>query len=241
MALAWSTADGTATAGADYTAVTGGTLTVSAGTTSGTFAVTTREDTLAEGGETFTVTLAASGVLPPGVSLGTATATGTIDDDDPLTAAVRVASEVIEGEAAEFTVTLTGGTSTAPVEVSYAVGGTATAGTDYTALSEPLALTLATGATTGTIRVDTLNDGVSDPDETLAVSLRGASTTKGTVTVDATAATAILVGTVTGTNPIEDGEELVVSVATVARSVEEGEAAEFAVTLAGARAPRRWW
>ena len=125
------------------------------------------------------------------------------------------------------------------MEVSYAVGGTATAGTDYTALSEPLALTLAAGATTGTIRVDTLNDGVSDPDETLAVSLRGASTTKGTVTVDATAATTILVGTVTGTNPIEDGEdgedgeELVVSVATVARSVEEGEAAEFAVTLAG--------
>ena len=148
---------------------------------------------------------------------------------------MSVASEVIEGEAAEFTVTLTGGTSTAPVEVSYEVGGTATAGTDYTAPSEPLTLTLAAGATTGTIRVDTLNDGVPDPGETLAVTLGGASTTKGTVAVDAAAATAttVLVGIATGTGPIEDGEELVVSVAAVARSVEEGEAAEFTVTLTG--------
>ena len=136
------------------------------------------------------MTLAASGVLPPGVILGTATASGTIDDDDPLTAAVSVASEVTEGEPAEFTVTLTGGTSTAPVVVSFTVGGTATAGTDYAAPAPPATLAIGAGESSGMIRIDTIADGVSDPGETLVVSLSGARTTVGTVTVDSSAASA---------------------------------------------------
>ena len=78
------------------------------------------------------------GVLPAGVSLGTAAATGTIADDDPIKASVAAdAGTVTEGMAAEFTVTLTSATSTAAVVVSYTVGGTATSGTDYTAPPPP--------------------------------------------------------------------------------------------------------
>ena len=66
-----------------------------------TIAVTTRQDTLAEAAETFTVTLVAT-TLPDGVTLGTATATGTINDDDTLTAAVTGAATVAEGAAASF-------------------------------------------------------------------------------------------------------------------------------------------
>ena len=44
VALDWSTADDTATAGDDYTAVTAGTLTISAGDTTGTLTVSTAED-----------------------------------------------------------------------------------------------------------------------------------------------------------------------------------------------------
>ena len=222
VALGWSTADGTATAGEDYTAVASGTVTVTAGTTSATFAVTTLADLLAEGNEMFTVTLVASGVLPAGVSLGTATATGTIADDDPIEASVAAdAGTVTEGMAAEFTVTLTSATSTAAVVVSYTVGGTATSGTDYTAPT-PATLTIDAGAKTGTISIPTVDDGVLDHGETLTVTLSSATTMAGTATVDATAAT----------TAIADPGMVTVSVA--AGSVAEGEAVEFAVTLSGA-------
>ena len=181
----WSTADGTATDGADYTAVASGALTVTAGMTSATFTILTLADLLAEGNETFTVTLAASGVLPAGVSLVKATATGTIKDDDLITASVTaVAGIVTEGMEAQFTVALTGATSTSDVVVSYALGGTAMAGDDYTAPATPATLIRA-GADTGTISIRTLTDGVLDPGETLVVTLDGASTTAGTATVDA--------------------------------------------------------
>ena len=120
-----------------------------------TISVATLQDLLAESDETFTVTLAAPGSgLPAGVSLGTAIATGTIEDDDPIVASVAAdAGSVTEGGSAEFTVTLSGGTSTASVVVTYSVTGTATAGTDYTAPSG--SLTIAAGDSTGTISIPT--------------------------------------------------------------------------------------
>ena len=81
VVLGWSTAAGTATSGTDYTAVMSGSLTIEAGDTSGTLTVSTTADTLTESDETFTVTITAT-TLPSGVSLGMATATGTIEDDD---------------------------------------------------------------------------------------------------------------------------------------------------------------
>ena len=76
--------------------------------TSKTVAVTTTEDAFNEADETFTVTL--TGVtLPEGVSLDedATTATGTIENDDGLTATVTANAEnVPEGNAAEFTVEL---------------------------------------------------------------------------------------------------------------------------------------
>ena len=122
----------------DYTARSG-TLTVPANETAGTLTVQTLDDALAEGDETFTLTITGT-TLPDGVSLGTATATGTITDDDTLTAAVTGAAAVTEGSAATFTVALTGGTSTAGVAVTYTVGGTATLGADYTAQGRSLTI-----------------------------------------------------------------------------------------------------
>ena len=78
----WNTVDGTAEAGADFTAVSGGTLVIGAGSTRQTILVATLDDELHEPDETFEVAL--TGVSPPGAaSLGQATATGTITDDDP--------------------------------------------------------------------------------------------------------------------------------------------------------------
>ena len=189
VTLNWSTSDVTATAGSDYTAVSSGTVTFGAGSTaSQTLTVTTLGDSLAEAEETFMVTLTGSN-LPAGVSLGTATATGTITDDEALTVSVAGPLTVVEGNTATFTVSVAGGTSTAPVVVTYTVGGTATAGgTDYTAPG--VMLTLDAGASSGTIAIPTTADAVLDPNETLSVTLTNASTSAGTVTVGSPAAAA---------------------------------------------------
>ena len=188
----------TATSGADYTAVTSGTLTfLPEGALTQTITVTTLEDDLAEASETFTVTLTAL-VLPDGVTLGTATATGTITDNETLTAAVTGAATVAEGTEASFPVTLTGGTSTAGVVVTYTVTGTATAGTDYTAPGETL--TILAGQASGTIEIQTATDDVLDAGETLVVTLTAASTAKGAAAVDAAAATTAIADTVIPSN-----------------------------------------
>ena len=65
-----------------------------------------------------------------------------------MTATVAVsAATVAEGSNAVFTVTLSGGTSTAPVVVSYETSGSATSATDYTAPSG--SLTIAAGGLDG--------------------------------------------------------------------------------------------
>ena len=73
----YATADGTATAGADYTAANG-TLTFAPGETSKSISVTITDDDVDEENETFTVTLGNA----VNASIGQATATGTITDDD---------------------------------------------------------------------------------------------------------------------------------------------------------------
>ena len=81
VTVRYATADGTATAGADYSAVTGGALTFAAGDTAATITVTIVADARDEPeAETFTVTLSE----PRHARLADATATGTIFDDDPL-------------------------------------------------------------------------------------------------------------------------------------------------------------
>ena len=75
----YATADGTATAGADYTA-TSGTLTFAAGETAKTVSVPVLDDAIDEGSETFTLTLSNA----TGARIADGEATGTIANDDPL-------------------------------------------------------------------------------------------------------------------------------------------------------------
>jgi hypothetical protein len=75
----YSTADGTATAGSDYTAVSNGSITIPAGQTSGTITVAVNGDLDGEPYETFTVTITSSTLIDDG------TATGTIQNDDDTT------------------------------------------------------------------------------------------------------------------------------------------------------------
>ena len=170
----YATADGTATAGSDYTS-TSGTLTFNAGTTSQTISVSIADDETDESDETFTLTLSNAA----GADLGTSTATGTITNR-AVVVETTPALSVADGNGKEgddssitFTVTLDEAAS-GSVTVDYATSdGTADAGDDYTATSGTL--TFNAGTTSKTISVSIEDDVENESDETFTVTLSNAS------------------------------------------------------------------
>ncbi|MFC6495639.1 Calx-beta domain-containing protein [Ancylobacter dichloromethanicus] len=96
VSVAYATADGTATAGQDYQALSG-TLDFAPGETSKTVHVMVRGDTLVEGNETLTLTLSS----PSGATIADGTAIGTIVNDDVAPPPVVSVSDatVVEGDA----------------------------------------------------------------------------------------------------------------------------------------------
>ncbi|MYK03065.1 MAG: hypothetical protein F4037_14165 [Gemmatimonadales bacterium] len=105
VTVAYATAGGTATSGTDFTAEDG-TLAFAAGVTEKTVSVSTTEDAVEEGNETFTLTLSS----PAGATLGVAAAaTGTIVDDDAAQAALTATFGGMPGDhsGAAFTFALT--------------------------------------------------------------------------------------------------------------------------------------
>ena len=179
---------GTATSGTDYTAVTGGTLTFAAGTTSRTFDVSVTGDTLDEADETVMVTLSNAA----NAAIGTATGTGTITDNDPTPSLSIDSPSVTEGDSGSKNLTFTVKLSAASgqqVTVDWAggTGGTATSGTDYTAITGGT-LTFAAGTTSQTFNVSVTGDTTEEADETVVVTLSNAanaavSTATGTGTI----------------------------------------------------------
>ncbi len=184
---------GTATSGTDYTALTAGTLTFAAGTTmtSQTFDVTVTGDSDDEPNETVIVTLsnAVNATFDGGAT--SLTGTGTIIDDDGTPALSIGSPSVIEGATSAtltFRVYLRPA-HTAQVTVAYADAGTgtATSGTDYTALTAGT-LTFTVGDTIQTIPVSVTDDSDDEPNETVIVTLSSAtnatiSTAQGTGTI----------------------------------------------------------
>ena len=183
---------GTTTSGTDYTAITGGTLTFAAGTTSRTFNVSVTGDTLDELDETVVVTL--SGATNAAIS--TATGTGTITDNDGAPTLSIDSPSVTEGDSGAvnltFTVTLSAA-SGRQVTVAWADAGTgtATSGTDYTALTAGT-LAFAAGTTSRTFNVSVTGDTTDEVDETVVVTLRNP--------------TNAMISTGTGTGTITDND-----------------------------------
>ena len=168
ITVAYTTADQTATAGQDYVP-SSGTLTFAPGTTTQTITVPVVQDALSEGNETFTVTLSS----PVHAAIQTASATGTIIDDDPLPALSINSPSMLEGNAGTTPLTFTVALSAAagrPVSVEYAaVNGTAVAGTDFLATTGTL--TFPTGTTTATLSVPIVGDLVGEPTKSFSVQL----------------------------------------------------------------------
>ena len=168
--LTYSTEDGTAVAGEDYTAATDATLSFGSGVTSNTIRVAIDDDDAVESvTETFSVHLS---LTPLGIRGGDLKATGTIRDDDGAARLSIGDASASEGDGSlSFAVTLAQGSGSVTVDYATAAA-TATAGRDYTETSGTL--TFAPGDIKKTIAVALLDDDVHELVETLSVSLSGA-------------------------------------------------------------------
>ena len=162
-----TTSDGTATGGGvDYVSWSA-TVTVPAFYTQLTWGIEVVDDSLVEDNETFRLNIEwADTMLTKYTALPAVTAVGTITDDDgDLKVSVNDPAKVNEGSTVDFVVSLdkVGGRD---VTVQYATsGGTATAGSDYTAAAGTA--TIPAGDISVVVPVQTLADDVSlESDET---------------------------------------------------------------------------
>ena len=210
--------DGTAAEGTDYDENTAAlTFTGTKGETQ-TFTVSTTEDAVFEGNETFTVGLTASDA-PSGTSVtDTDTGTGTIDNDDGAVVTVNDAG-ASEGNEITFTVSLgtavQGGLKVTPDFTDV----TAAEGTDYDENTAALTFT-GTKGETQTFTVSTTEDAVLEHPETFTVGLSVSNTPLPISAAD------------TGTGTINNDDSAAVTVNDA--SADEGEAISFTVTLSEA-------
>lgn len=221
------TVSGTATAGSDYSTLTG-TVTIPAGQTTANINVAVLNDAIAEGTESVIVTLTGFGAhnseitLDPTPANTTATVNITDNDTDTLTIS---SPTVVEGNAGVTTMTFTV-TSPTAVEggftVAFNVANVTTNGTDYTVVTtSPLTFTGAAGETQ-TITVNVNGDTIVEGTETLSVTL-GTVVPTGTVSAASVVSGAVGTGTITN----DDTNTLTISSPTVV----EGNAGTTALTF----------
>jgi hypothetical protein len=191
VTLTLNTTAGTATA-VDFTAITAGTVSFPANSTSAqTVNVVINNDALDENDENFTTTLSAP-VAIGAVTIATAAATGTIQDDDALPALSMAHVSIPEGNVGtssmNFVVNLT------PVsgrDVSFtratADASATVANNDYVALAAG-SITIPAGQTSVSIPVTINGDTVFEGNETLSLNLTSA--------LNATPATLSATGTI---------------------------------------------
>ena len=161
------TVGGTATPGADFTIADSGTVTVLAGATTATIPVTVIDDTAPESDESVVLTLAASGgyqVVSPGTHVLT------IVDDEPVVSFASASQSAVEGSGTRNVEVTLSPAPTTDVTVTYTVGGTATAGSDFT-IADSGTVTVPKGATTATIPVTLIDDTAPESNETVVLTL----------------------------------------------------------------------
>ena len=205
------TVTGTATSGTDYTALAGS-ITIPAGSSTGTISIPVIDDAIVETAETVIVTLnsVTSGIS---TSIGApSSATNTIANNDSATVTIATTTNGSETgpTAGVMTLTQTAASATNTV-VAYAVSGTATSGSDFTALSGTV--TILAGATTATISIPIINDAAVEGNETVIITL--SSITSGLATLGTT---------LVATNTIFDNDSPLVTIANTTNGNEAGPA-----------------
>lgn len=165
----YATADGTATAGEDYTA-TAGTLNYAAGETVKTVHVPLSPDTDYEGDETLALSL--SNPVNCAVAAGAGTATGIITEDDPAPVLAVQATALSFDEDAGNAVIVVEKTGATEVDASVdyqTQAGTAVDGVDYVGVDNTL--TIPAGQATGQILVPLIDRSGLQGDRTFDVVL----------------------------------------------------------------------
>jgi hypothetical protein len=221
---------GTATSGSDFTALAGS-VTIIAGQTSALINVPVINDATVELTETVIATLTSLGSHNFGIVIdptpANETATVNITDNDSATVSI---SKILDGAetnsptSGQFQVALTAVSSTATV-VNYTVGGTATSGSDYTALTG--SVTIAAGFLTANINVVVLNDSIVESTETVSVTLTSFGAHDADITLNATPAN------LTSTLNITDNDTALVTIAKISDGAEAATPTngKFRVTL----------
>jgi Bacterial Ig domain/Calcineurin-like phosphoesterase/Calx-beta domain len=164
VSYGWS---GTAGNGTDYVTLSGS-IVIPANAASVVLSLTPLDDAIVEPTETAILTLVANPAYIVGSS---GSATVTIADDDAQTVSITATDSSASEPGANtglYTVTRVGPT-TAPLTVSYAIGGTAANGVDYVALSGTV--TIPVGASTATIPLVPLDDAILEGNETVTLTL----------------------------------------------------------------------
>ena len=186
-----SVTGGTATVGADFTAVDSFTLTIATGATSetATFTLIPVDDDIDESDETVTV----SGTTSSGLTLTPTSLTVTIIDDETTSTGVALSvnpttvSEGAGGTTVTVRAALNGAARLGSTAVMVAVGKTgdsATEGTDYEIVDD-LTVTIPTGLTsaTETFTLTPTDDVIREGDETISVT--GTTSVSGLTVTDA--------------------------------------------------------
>ncbi|MCY4256901.1 MAG: hypothetical protein OXE04_01230, partial [bacterium] len=218
-----------ARSGVDYTAVAAFDVTIPAGDRSatGSFSFDPVDDDLDEPDEQVSV----HGVSV-GLTVNDATVTITDDDGEPSVSVGDATVAVTEGNDPKvttnmvFTVTLSA-VSGKPVTVTYTLSGTAEAPADYTA-PNPLSVTIAAGDTTAEITVAVKGDVVDEANETVIVTLSGATN----AVLAATDAAKSGSGSITDDDATPE-VNLVVAPARVAEGVSKAESVVVTAFLSG--------
>ena len=215
-AVSYATANGSATAGSDYTAASG-TLTFTSSQTTKTFTITGIEDSVYENSETFYVNLS-NATNGAGISDSQGVGTITNDDTAPSFAINNVSRS--EGNSLTFTVSKSGSTALTHA-VNYATAnGSATGGSDYVVKSGTLSFSATQSSRTVTI--SGIEDSVYENSESFYVNL--SSPTNGATINDSQG-----VGTITN-------DDSAPSFAVNNVSATEGGSLTFTVTKSGSTA-----
>ncbi|WP_245626443.1 putative Ig domain-containing protein [Stenotrophomonas ginsengisoli] len=161
------TTGGTATSGTDYTGARAS-VTIPANATTASLVIDPVADIDVEPNETVIITVAAGS----GYTVGTpASAIGTILNDDVPRASISVSpGSVLEdsGTPLVYTVTLDQ-PSLSPLSINFTVGGSASSGSDFAAVTSPLVIPA--GATTGTVSITPIDDNNHEGSETVVLTL----------------------------------------------------------------------
>lgn len=181
----YATSNGTATAGSDYTAASG-TLNFLDGASSATASVTISHDTVNENDETFVVTLSSPTTQYGSSALGTSTHTVTITNNDASEISFASSTSSVSESAGTASITVNRTDTNGTATVNYSTGvGTATAGSDYTAVTNQL-LSFADGEGSKTITINITSDTTNENDETFKVHLANPTSQFGSISLGST-------------------------------------------------------